>query len=162
MVNIVQGIGRSKGWESLKRWGRARKLSKRQGGSSWGVHWSKSNCGTWTDEQEPHTEAMRPDKVAHHTEVQTREGSAEIVDVAGLGTRIFTLPREVSDYRVFSEKSAETIVIERNEPLNKWRTHTSMKGWTLNCVLIREGMSVIRDSLALDGQGMKHYDSRST
>ena len=71
---------------------------------------------------------MRPDKVAHHTEVQTREGRAEIVDVAGLGTRIFTLPREVSDYRVFSEKSAETIVIERNEPLNKWRTHTSMKG----------------------------------
>ena len=71
---------------------------------------------------------MRPDKVAHHTEVQTREGSAEIVDVAGLGTRIFTLPREVSDYRVFSEKSAEGIVPNKKRAvIDRQRTHKDGK-----------------------------------
>ncbi|MEQ8472011.1 MAG: hypothetical protein RIC35_12545 [Marinoscillum sp.] len=59
---------------------------------------------------------MRPDEVAHHTEVQTREGCAEIVDVAGLGTRIFILPREISPCRVHGEKSAEPIVVGGLEP----------------------------------------------
>jgi hypothetical protein len=45
---------------------------------------------------------MRSDEVPQHTEVQTfrKEGSAEIVDMAGIGTRIFTLPREISGCRV--------------------------------------------------------------
>ncbi|MAE86534.1 MAG: hypothetical protein CMB80_27615 [Flammeovirgaceae bacterium] len=71
---------------------------------------------------------MRPDEVTHHTEVQTREGSAEIVDVAGLGTRVFILPREVSDYRVFSEKSAEVIVPNKKRAvIDRQRTHKDGK-----------------------------------
>lgn len=44
---------------------------------------------------------MRSDEVTQHTEVLTfrKEGSAKIVDMAGIGTRIFTLPREVSGCR---------------------------------------------------------------
>ncbi|MEM8940318.1 MAG: hypothetical protein AAGC64_13340 [Bacteroidota bacterium] len=44
---------------------------------------------------------MRPEEVAHHTEVQSAERrGAEIVDRAGLDTRIFALPREVRMPRV--------------------------------------------------------------
>ena len=39
--------------------------------------------------------------------------STEMVDVAAIGTRIFTLPREVSNYREWFEKSAEVIVVNR-------------------------------------------------
>src|SRR5690554_647769 len=51
--------------------------------------------------QEPYTEAIRSDEVAHHTEVQTfrKVGSTEMVDMAGIDIRIFTLPREVSGCR---------------------------------------------------------------
>ncbi len=54
-----------------------------------------------TDEQKPYTEAKRSDEVAHHSEVPTfrKEGSTELVDMAGIGTRIFTLPREISGCR---------------------------------------------------------------
>ncbi|WP_281257467.1 hypothetical protein [Mongoliibacter ruber] len=40
---------------------------------------------------------MRSDEVTHHTEVRTfrKGGSAEVVDMAEIGTRIFTLPREI-------------------------------------------------------------------
>ena len=52
-------------------------------------------------EQKLHTEAIRSDEVPHAAEVQNlfffleRKDSTEIVDVAAIGTRIFTLPREV-------------------------------------------------------------------
>src|SRR5690606_15282280 len=54
-----------------------------------------------TDEQEPYTEATRSDEVPQHTEVQTfrKAGNAKVVDMAGIGTRIFILPREVSGCR---------------------------------------------------------------
>ena len=51
------------------------------------------------------------DEVAHDTEVLYLARGIEIVDVAGIDTRIFTLPREISNctgYRF--EKSAEVIV----------------------------------------------------
>ncbi|WP_164675204.1 hypothetical protein [Anditalea andensis] len=40
---------------------------------------------------------MRSDEVTHHAEVQTfrKGGSTEVVDMAEIDTRIFTLPREV-------------------------------------------------------------------
>ena len=41
----------------------------------------------------------------------SKEDSTEMVDVAAIGTRIFTLPREVSNYREWFEKSAEVIVV---------------------------------------------------
>ena len=57
-------------------------------------------------EQKLHTEAIRSDEVPHAAEVQSfpfileRKVSTEMVDVAAIGTRIFTLPREVSNHRV--------------------------------------------------------------
>lgn len=39
----------------------------------------------------------------------------EIVDMAGLDTRIFTLPREIFRCRVHWKKSAEVIVVAGNE-----------------------------------------------
>lgn len=46
----------------------------------------------------PYTEATRSDEVTQHTEVPAfrKEGSTKVVDRAGIGTRIFTLPREIS------------------------------------------------------------------
>ena len=46
----------------------------------------------------------------------SKEGCTEMVDVAAIGTRIFTLPREVSNYREWFEKSAEVIVVTGNKP----------------------------------------------
>jgi hypothetical protein len=46
----------------------------------------------------------------------SKEASTEIVDVAGIDTRMFTLPREVSNYREWFEKSAEVIVVTGNKP----------------------------------------------
>jgi hypothetical protein len=43
----------------------------------------------------------------------SKEDSTEMVDVAGIDTRMFTLPREVSNYLEWFEKSAEVIVINR-------------------------------------------------
>jgi hypothetical protein len=44
---------------------------------------------------------MRSDEVTHAAEVPTsrKGGSTKIVDVAAIGTRIFTLPREISRCR---------------------------------------------------------------
>jgi len=44
---------------------------------------------------------MRSDEVAQHIEVPTfrEEGSTKLVDMAGIVTRIFTLPREISRCR---------------------------------------------------------------
>ncbi|WP_184495248.1 hypothetical protein [Algoriphagus iocasae] len=58
----------------------------------------KPDCGVCTEEHEPHTEAMRSDEVTHAAEVPTfrKGGSTKIVDVAAIGTRIFTLPRGLS------------------------------------------------------------------
>jgi len=47
----------------------------------------------------------------------SKEDSTEMVDVAGIDTGIFTLPREVSLCRVHREKSAEAIVPDSYEPL---------------------------------------------
>ena len=123
MVNIAHEFECSKGWKSRKRRGRARKPSKWQAGSPWGVQWSKPDCGVCTDEQKLHTEAIRSDEVSHAAEVQSlpffileRKDSTEIVDVAVIGIRMFTLPREVSNYRVWFEKSAEAIVVTGNKP----------------------------------------------
>jgi len=97
MVNIGQKVDRSNGWKSLKRGSRYPKPSKWQAGLPWGMQWSKPDCGVCTDEQKPYTEAMRSDEVPHHAEVQAprKGGSTEMVDMAGIDTRIFTLPREV-------------------------------------------------------------------
>ena len=46
----------------------------------------------------------------------SKEGCTEMVDVAAIGTRIFTLPREVFRCREHREKSAEAIVAACNEP----------------------------------------------
>jgi len=73
MVNIAHEIECSKGWKSRKRWGRARKLSKWQGGLEWSKHWSKPDCSVCTDEQKLHTEAIRSDEVPHAAEVQHLE-----------------------------------------------------------------------------------------
>ena len=59
----------------------------------------------------------------------SKEGCTEMVDVAAIGTRIFTLPREVSNYREWFEKSAEVIVVDRKRAdRNNQRTHELMKG----------------------------------
>ena len=49
----------------------------------------------------------------------SKEDSTEMVDVAGIDTRIFTLPRETSLCRVHRKKSAEVIVVGGNEPIPK-------------------------------------------
>ncbi|SEJ16773.1 hypothetical protein SAMN05192553_102730 [Cyclobacterium xiamenense] len=60
---------------------------------------------------------MRSDEVPHHAEVLAfrKEGSIEMVDMAGIGTSIFTLPREVAGCREHLEKSAEVIVVTEND-----------------------------------------------
>ena len=50
--------------------------------------------------------------------------STEIVDVAAIGTRIFTLPRELEPYGLQIEKSAEVIVLRR-----KTSHHPKGQGW---------------------------------
>jgi len=56
--------------QSRRRGSRYPKLSKWQGCQRRLWNWSKPDCGVCTDEQKLHTEAMRPDEVTHHTEVQ--------------------------------------------------------------------------------------------
>ena len=46
----------------------------------------------------------------------SKEASTEIVDVAGIDTRMFTLPREVLIRGNSVRKSAEAIVAVGNEP----------------------------------------------
>ena len=46
----------------------------------------------------------------------SKEDSTKIVDVAAIDIRIFTLPREASTVFRIVEKSAEAIVLRRNEP----------------------------------------------
>ena len=121
MVNIAQKVECSKGWKSRKRWGRARKLSKWQGGLEWSMHWSKPVCSICTDEQKPHTEAIRSDEVAHDTEVQhlargqyqnSRCGSDRYKD-------IHLTEGGLEPYELWIEKSAEVIVVDGNEPIQR-------------------------------------------
>ena len=47
-----------------------------------------------------HTEAIRSDEVPQLPKSNpSKEDCTEMVDVEGIDTRIFTLPREVSNYR---------------------------------------------------------------
>jgi hypothetical protein len=46
----------------------------------------------------------------------SKEASTKIVDVAGIDTRMFTLPREVLTRVISVRKSAEAIVVAGNEP----------------------------------------------
>ena len=50
---------------------------------------------------------MRSDEVAHDTEVPSLKRGVEIVDVAGIDTRIFILPREVSNYTGYGLRSQQ-------------------------------------------------------
>ena len=83
-----------------------------------------------------HTEAIRLDEVAHDTEVSSLGRGVEIVDVAGIDTRIFTLPREVSIVSCNGEVSTcptshsggEAIVATGNEPMKNRRSHKVVKG----------------------------------
>jgi hypothetical protein len=62
---------------------------------------------------------MRRDEVTHAADVQLLIHS-KIVDVAGIDTRVYTLPREVSTITSGSvEKSAEVILVGRNEPMER-------------------------------------------
>jgi len=120
MVNIAHEVECSKGlsvgkpmatdgWKSCKHRGRARKPSKCQAGSPWGVQWSKPDCGVCTDEQKLHTEAIRSDEVPHAAEVQnpgkgqyqnSRCSSDRHKDIhlteGGLGIDLFSMRQEVS------------------------------------------------------------------
>jgi len=52
-----------------------------------------------TEEHEPHTEAIRPDKQAHHCNVQNADFfsvDVEVVDTAVIGRKKMFLPGEVS------------------------------------------------------------------
>ena len=70
---------------------------------------------TCTDEQKPDMRLYRLDEVAQHTEVQN-VFEADTVDPAGIGRRVFVLPREILTQRKQRRKSAEVIVISSNEP----------------------------------------------
>jgi hypothetical protein len=50
---------------------------------------------------------MRLDEVPHAAEVPSLEKGAKIVDVAGINTWIFTLPREVSDRTGYGLRSQQ-------------------------------------------------------
>ncbi len=47
------------------------------------------------------------DEVPHAAEVLSLERGAEIVDVAGIGTRIFILPREISNHTSYGLRSQQ-------------------------------------------------------
>ena len=50
---------------------------------------------------------MRLDEVTHAAEVPCLERGAEIVDVAGINARMFTLPREVSNHTSYGLRSQQ-------------------------------------------------------
>lgn len=63
---------------------------------------------------------MRPDEVPHHTEVQTREGSAEIVDVAGLGTSL-----RGAGYSSYRGRSRYVMYIGRSQQRSGTPSHST-------------------------------------
>jgi hypothetical protein len=115
---------------------------------------------------------MRSDEVAHDAEVQTLLKRtvpfpvAEIVDVAEIGTRVFTLPREVFWYLTYQEKSAEVIVVGETSRDCEYHTPEDSQNSEGPNIELRpnSGQNVVlrRDSFPLSGQGPNKYDRKST
>ena len=68
-----------------------------------------------------------PDEVAHHTEVQSVQ-RAHDVDTAAIVGRKTLLPEDILPLVKYRRKSAEVIVVGRNEsPIERWKSHKPAK-----------------------------------
>jgi hypothetical protein len=70
---------------------------------------------TCTEEHEADMRLHGLDEVTQHTEVRMLSRT-HAVDPTGIGRRVFVLPREILPLRERRRKSAEVIVVSRNEP----------------------------------------------
>ena len=98
---------------------------------------------------------MRPDKQAHHCDVQNIQQwvSTEVVDQAVIGRRKMLLPGEASKVKTL-EESAEAIVGFGNGPSSKRRrTHRKAEGPNIKMFQIRLGSPLYGRSLYLGRTG---------